>query len=219
MKKKSSVWLVCILLCMSAGVKGQVIRVDGGVAFSKLKAMGIPINSFYDDAIRPFQMSVGLEYYDKEWFNLSSSIGYLRKGGSMDLDISDNVGDVPERVKYHDYIDYLTVNTLFNIKRSVRRETYYVGVGPRLDFKLGASNSSSQTPELMEPGMKDARAVVFGLKCELGFWYDLSEHYRIGANFSYLPSFTKTWVSPAEGSKMKMGDRTFTLGLSLGYRL
>lgn len=215
MKKKNCVWLVCILLCMSVGVKGQVIRVDGGVAFSKLKAKGIPINSIYSDAVRPFQMSVGLEYCDKDWFNLSSSIGYLRKGGSMNVGISDNVGDVTE---YFDYIDYLTVNTLFNMKRSVRRETYYVGVGPRLDFKMGARSTCSALPEL-EPTMKDARAVVFGLKCELGFWYDLNEHYRIGANFSYLPSFTKAWVSPAEDSKMKIGDRTFTLGLSLGYRL
>lgn len=214
MKKKSCVWLVCILLCVSAGMKGQVIRVDGGVAFSKLKVRGIPINSFYDDAVRPFQMSVGLEYCENDLYNLSSSIGYLRKGGSMK--VYENI--VGAYSIYKDYIDYLTVNTLFNLKRSVRRETYYIGVGPRLDFKLGTSNNL-EANDMAITAIQDARAVVFGLKCELGFWYDLNEHYRIGANFSYLPSFTKTWVSPAEDSKMKMGDRTFTLGLSLGYRL
>lgn len=219
MKKKSCVWLVCLLLCMSAGVKGQVIRVDGGVAFSKLKAKGIPINSFYDGVVIPFQMSVGLEYGEGDWYNLSSSIGYLRKGGSMNVEITENIGDVSRRVKYQDYVDYLTVNTLFNVKRSIRRETYYVGVGPRLDFKMGASSTCSAFPEILQPSMKDARAVVFGMKCELGFWYDLNEHYRIGGNFSYLPSFTKTWVTPAVNSKLKIGDRTFTLGLSLGYRL
>lgn len=60
-------------------------------------------------------------------------------------------------------------------------------------------------------GMKGGQAVVFGLKCEAGFWYDLNEHYRVGANFAYLPSFTNTWG--------ELKDRTFTVGLSLGYRL
>lgn len=35
--------------------------------------------------------------------------------------------------------------------------------------------------------------------------------FRVGANFAYLPSFTNTWGG--------LKDRTFTVGLSLGYRL
>ena len=217
MKKKSCVWLVCILLCLSSAMEGQVIRLDGGAAFSKLVTRGVPDGYSYN-AVRPFQISAGLEYWDKGAFNLSSSIGYLRKGGSMDVAVEENVGDIPYYTKYKDYIDYLTVNTLFNLKRSVRRETYYIGVGPRLDFKLGTSNCSEAEKIDIGP-IQDARAVVFGLKCEVGFWFDLTEHYRIGTNFSYLPSFTKAWVSPVGDSKMKIGDRTFTLSLSLGYRL
>lgn len=76
MKMKSCVWLVCVLLCMPMVMEGQVIRVDGGAAFSTIRTKGEALG----DGVRPFQMSVGMEYCDKGLFNLTSSIGYLRKG-------------------------------------------------------------------------------------------------------------------------------------------
>lgn len=203
MKMKSCVWLVCVLLCMPMVMEGQVIRVDGGAAFSTIRTKGEALG----DGVRPFQMSVGMEYCDKGLFNLTSSIGYLRKG--MKMEIMENVGDIPSKAS--DYMDYLTVNTLFNIKGSIRRETYYVGVGPRLDFRVGTHHKVSGQADESDWAIKNTQAVVFGLKCEAGFWYDLSERYRVGANFAYLPSFTNTWG--------ELKDRTFTVGLSLGYRL
>lgn len=206
MKMKSCVWLVCVLLCMPMVMEGQVIRVDGGVAFSTIRTKGEALG----DGVRPFQMSVGMEYCDKGLFNLTSSIGYLRKGMKSPILIQENVGDLP--IATRSYMDYLTVNTLFNMKGSIRRETYYVGVGPRLDFNMGNHTvADGPVDDLDLIGMKGGQAVVFGLKCEAGFWYDLNEHYRVGANFAYLPSFTNTWGG--------LKDRTFTVGLSLGYRL
>lgn len=111
--------------------------------------------------------------------------------------IQENVGDLP--IATRSYIDYLTVNTLFNIKASIRRETYYVGVGPRLDFNMGNHTVADGPVEDLDLiGMKGGQAVVFGLKCEAGFWYDLSERYRVGANLwlganSALQSFRTSY--------------------------
>lgn len=213
MKKKYYVGLVCLLLCLSPAMKGQVIRLDGGVAFSKLMSRGVKGFDQYDRKVMPFQMSVGVEYLDKELFNLSSSVGYIRKGGKSK--IYETI-DAVEPTVYADYLDYVTMNTLFVLKRSVRRETYYVGGGPRLDVKVGYHPGLPIDEDL---SMNKFRPLVFGLKCELGFWYDLTDRYRLGVNFSYLPSFTKTWKPVADDAAIKLGDRTFTLGLSLGYRL
>lgn len=51
----------------------------------------------------------------------------------------------------------------------------------------------------------------FGLKCVGGIRKDFG-NMQLGINIAYLPTFTR--VIPGGGH-----DRTFTFGLSLGYRL
>lgn len=216
--------IVGLFLCLGVMTKAQVIRVDGGMAFSKLSTYKSPFGDVLNKFITPFQMSVGIEYMDKNSFYLSSSIGYLRKGGKDDLtENNSEIGAKPTKgtVKY--LMDYLTVNTLFNIKKEVRREIYYVGIGPRVDFKVKDKSKLKLQSEIENlnnhapiPG---TQSVVLGLKCDAGFWYRLDDHFRLGAHISYLPSFTKTWSSPVEGVEMYQKDRTFTLGIALGYAL
>lgn len=122
------------------------------------------------------------------------------------------------KINYKYFIDYLTVNTLFNAKHSVRRATYYIGAGPRLDFKVGSKETEFEDVEYINGGKPDINSVVFGLKCEAGVWYKLDDRFRLGANVSYLPSFTKAWTSPV-APDVTMTTRLFTLGVSLGYVL
>lgn len=217
MKSKSCVWLALLSLCFAISANAQMLKVEGGVAFPKLRMKGFDGNQLFDKSVVPFQMAVGLEYLDRGTFNLSSSIGYLRSGGKYDVVFNPVTGENASTFNYKYFIDYLTVNTLFNIKRSVRRETYYIGVGPRLDFKIGSKETefegvgyNGQKPEM--------NAVVFGLKCEAGFWYALDDRFRLGANVSYLPSFTKAGRSPVDPD-ITMSARSFTLGISFGYVL
>lgn len=219
MKNKSSVWLVVLLFLFVATANGQMLKVEGGMAFSKLRTQGLNGNQFFDKSVKPFQMSVGVEYLDKEHFNLSSSIGYFRTGGKDEIIMAGGDGEIlNSNFEYKYLIDYLTVNTLFNIRKTDNRTTYYIGVGPRLDFKLGSSKNVNQDLENADELMPEVNTVIFGLKCEAGFWYDLSDKFRIGANVGYLPSFTKAWTSPV-ASDVTMTTRSFTLGVSLGYVL
>lgn len=91
MKKEKCVWLVCILLCFSSMVEGQTITVENGIAISSLR------KSDYDNRVCPYQIAVGYEYADKGWFNLSSSIGYLKKGGKMHLNIYEDLSSVKSK--------------------------------------------------------------------------------------------------------------------------
>lgn len=217
MRNRSCVWLIALLCTISAATHGQVLKVEGGVAFSKLKPQGLKDVQLFDKSVAPFHMSVGLEYLDREHFNLSSSIGYLRTGGKDEIIVNAVTGE-GSTFDYKYFIDYITVNTLFHIKSTIRRETYYIGVGPRLDFKIGSKETELGGKEVINSENPKMNAVVFGLKCEAGFWYALTDRMRLGINVSYLPSFTNAWTSPAV-SDVGMRSRTFTLGAVLGYVL
>ena len=189
MKRKKCVWLVCILLCISSMVEGQTITVENGIAISSLRKSG------YDNRVCPYQIAVGYEYADKGWFNLSSSIGYLKKGGKMHLNIYEDISSY-EDVLLKANIHYLTLNTVFNVKKTfVSGVTAFVGAGPRLDFKLkGSFTCDGPKYEDHETTEEEAfRNVVLGLQ------------------FAYLPNLSKM---AKEGYACH--DRTFTLGLVIG---
>ena len=54
--------------------------------------------------------------------------------------------------------------------------------------------------------------IIVGLKCETGVNYNF-DRYLLGLNVSYLPSFIKP------NKDFIAHDRTFTVGILLGYRL
>ncbi len=207
MKKKSCVWLVCVLLCVTVMGKAQVVTLENGFGISSMRYKGIGQAL---DKIHPYHVSLGMQYLDKGWFNLSSNVGYLRRG--------ERDKEEPTSVWAGSYqviginLHYLTLNTTFDLKKMSRDSyTCYIGVGPRIDFLLkssadlygGDNNYAKQT-------IDGFHSVLFGLKCVGGIRKDFG-CMQIGLNFAYLPSFTR--LNPATR------DRTFTFGLSLGYKL
>jgi len=162
----------------------------------------------------PYQLSVGLNYADKSWFNLSSQIGYIRKGGKDKIALWDEPGGMSNyTLQYKEGAGYLSVNTTFQLKKNIRRETYYIGAGPRVDFKLNTLENSIEDEDSFHAF--NSRTVLYGLKCEAGFNYTINK-ILLGINFSYLPSFNKQIDTEYE---LYLRDRTFTLGIVVGYVL
>lgn len=219
MKRMNYVWLLFLLFCSVSVVKAQMLKVESGMSFSKLRTTGLENGQLFNKSVKPFQGSIGIEYWNKKYFYLSSSVGYIRMGGNEEVYQYD--GPDPTNVSFVDhkyFIDYLTINTLFNLKRSVHRFTYYLGVGPRIDVKMGMKEIGIGSMEYVDGQHPEVNSVVLGLKCELGVWYALDNRFRLGANLGYLPSFIKAWTSPVI-SDIKMTTQAFTLGLTLGYVL
>jgi len=179
-----------------------VIKIENGVSIGTLHG----VQYLFDKAITPYQATIGIDYLDGGWYNLSSSAGFLRKGGSFEIDNSKEDGTL-ERLDIKTYLDYITVNTTFRVKKtSANNYSLYAGVGPRLDFKI---NNNEISTIYLSTDYK-YRNIIPGLKCELGVDY-MMERYRIGLNFAYLPSFVK----PIKDSPLR--DRVFTVGVILGY--
>ncbi|MDR0748279.1 MAG: hypothetical protein LBF62_01750 [Tannerellaceae bacterium] len=167
-------------------------------------------------AMRPYQIALGVSYLDRGWFNLSSQAGYIRKGGKEKIPVYDNVGSaLTEYLVLKTGADYVSVNTTFQLKRNVRREIYYVGVGPRVDFRVNHFSSFAKTDDAGLPVTIKAKPVLYGLKCELGFDYAI-DRLLLGVNFSWLPTFNKQ-IDP--GYEYAFRDQTFTLGFVAGYLL
>lgn len=211
MKAKNYVWLVCLLFCLSTAGNAQVLKLEGGVALAGMTNKGIDI---FDKLVGPFQMSAGIDYMDRGWYELSSSVGYLRKGGAGEIGVTNEVGQYLGEARFKHKLDYLTVNTTFRVKKVFQdKYTLYAGIGPRVDFALkGREGTSSKFADFIGyREVSNLRKVIVGLKCEAGINY-MIDRYMVGANISYLPSFMKPLNNDFR-------DRTFSLGLVVGYVL
>ena len=214
MKNKSYVWLVCVLLSIAAMGKAQVVTLENGVGITSLRT-----GDFSTDKVYPYHISLGYQYLDKGWFNLSSNIGYLRKGGQVKIDYNSIFGESSGNVILKSKLNYLTINTTFDIKKtSTDGYTFFVGVGPRIDFKLKATDESYADWDDLNHDYPNQKSTIkglhplqFGLKCVGGIRKDFG-NVQLGVNIAYLPTFTRVISGGAH-------DRTFTFGLSLGYKL
>lgn len=214
MKNKSCVWLVCMLLCIAVKGNAQVITLENGFGITSMRAKKASTNKVY-----PYQMSLGYQYLDKGWYNLSSNIGYTRRGGQVKIPYNSITGaEWSGRITEKDKLHYLTLSTTFDIKKTSRDGyTFFIGVGPRLDFNLKSVVTTYSDFDDTVSDYKSTKEkldgihpVLFGLKCVGGIRKDF-RNMQLGFNIAYLPSFTCL----SDGIR----DRTFTFGLSLGYKL
>ena len=214
MKNKSCVWLVCMLLCIAVKGNAQVITLENGFSITSMRAKKASTNKVY-----PYQMSLGYQYLDKGWYNLSSNIGYTRRGGQVKIPYNSITGsEWSGRITEKDKLHYLTLSTTFDIKKTSRDGyTFFIGMGPRLDFNLKSVVTTYSDFDDTVSDYKSTKEkldgihpVLFGLKCVGGIRKDF-RNMQLGVNIAYLPSCTRL----SDGIR----DRTFTFGLSLGYKL
>ena len=64
-------------------LNGQTIKIQGGTSISKLDWQNA--NQLNNKKLIGHSVFAGLDYFDKQYFNLSSNIGLIRKGGEYDI--------------------------------------------------------------------------------------------------------------------------------------
>ncbi len=215
MTKKLSLSILIILI-NTLNLFSQIIKVENGISMTSFQFKSY--ESPFDKKIYTYQISSGIDYLDKGWFNLSSNVGYIRRGGKSIYESRNNDGDYLGKIADKIHIDYLTLNTTFNVKTTTYNNyTFFAGVGPRLDFKLNRNYTFGGSPSLDISTAPKVNNIAFGLKCTTGAYYEVGR-IQLGLNLSYLPNFTKIFKKD-DGSGSYCHDHTFTLGLSLGYKL
>jgi len=214
--------LLVVGLAIVIFVNGQTIKIQGGTSISKLN-WKIFNNALYDDALIGYSFFMGIDYFDKQYFNLSSNIGMLRKGGVYNtslLSFDENaelisIGTYTEKAT----LDYVSLNTTIDFKYPIKEKfSPFVGVGPRFDY-LVASNKIFE-------GFKEVNTLKnysIGLILGAGLKYDIS-NFQIGLRADYYVNFTEIAhftqiMSNFTPSSEKITANTYTINLIFGYKL
>ena len=216
-RMKSVITFIIIFVLISTNLKSQELFWENGIAFSKLNTRNVENANLdlYPNGITTYQTSMGINYFQHKYYYLSSALGYLEKGGKYPSRYNNRQELLPSE-KF--LVQYLTLNTLFCLKMDIRKEHYYIGVGPRLDIRLNDKivfDTKSENTSIIEE-WPDAKTIVAGLKCEIGFNLNPYKNWIIGLKASYLPSFNVTRSSHYD---LKLKDQTFNLSLILGIDL
>lgn len=207
--------LLVIVFCFTCITFGQTIKVQTGRSFSSLDwRVYNQSTSHYNETLMGYSFFIGLDYLDKKYFNLSSNLGFISKGGKQTVVLMSLLAPSLE-VTYDARLDYLSANTLIDLKYPIfDKMTPYISVGPRIDYLIDYSNQYH-----IQTVKDDLNSLNYGFILGSGLKYDWSR-FQIDIHAHYYLNFNKIADRPAEMSDHgTISDKTFTINLSLGYRL
>jgi len=209
------IFILLIGLAVAVFANGQTIKVQGGISISKMN-WEVPIGSvptIFDKTFIGYSIYAGVDYLDKEYFNLSSNIGMIRKGGKDDEVYFYEKPDVFIGSINKLTLDYLSINTTFDVKYPIKEKVSpFISVGPRLDFVLKRS--------IIFDKMEELRNISVGLLLGAGVKYDIS-NFQIGLRADYYLDFIKPAKFFDTNDKLygRISLNTFTVNLTVGYRI
>jgi hypothetical protein len=198
---------------ISESKNGQHIKIQTGTTLSKLDWQNLGL---YNETLIGHSLLAGIDYLENKYFNLSSNLGFIQKGGKETLIFVDVEGEQIAEITMEAKLDYFTVNTTLDLKYPIKDKILsFISVGPRFDYLVSYSYPFD--------GLNDAGVLKkynFGLILGGGIKYDLSE-IQIGLRADYYLDFDKVADWPAEtgNSGGKVEDKTITLNLTIGYKL
>lgn len=192
--------LIVTCLILTGTSYAQTFKIDNGVTINSLKGEDFDI---FPRKIVSYSMMLGVEYFQRQWYYLSSQIGYLQLGGKegeMALDPASN-----DKQTWN----YTQLNTSFRLRMKFRTSEIYIGAGPYLNLLIGSGGFEKD----LYTGYTTQRA-NWGSKLEAGL-NGIVERYKVGLNCAYLLPVSAVAKSPYTS----IDPRSVSIYLSLGYRL
>lgn len=212
------VFLITLGLALTMLVQGQTIKLQGGVSFSTLdwKLTVINVSPIFDETLIGHSVFIGMDYLEKPYYNLSSNIGLIRKGGQDHLILMDTTGVILDKSRLEKAtLDYLTFNTTLDLKYTIKETfTPFVSFGPRFDYLINYSNNAFEIIYKTHELNKYTWGMIFGG----GAKYDVSK-LQFGLRADYYLDFTKVADWKSNGVTGDISTKTFAVSLSVGYKL
>ena len=191
--------LILIGLTITFLLNGQT-KIKGGITLSSL-SWDISRNSKYiSKTLLGYSASIGMDYFDRTYYNLSFSMGVLRKGGVVR--VSSYMYDGTESIQ----LDYVSFNTTIDFKYPIKKLAPFVSIGPRVDYIISHDDS-----------FKNINKFSTGVLLGAGIKYNFSK-IQIGFQADYFMNFNRIVNQPSSSDNYgtKVNDRTFALSLILG---
>lgn len=196
---------------------GQTVKIQTGTTFSKLDwVIGNLDLDLYNETLIGYAVFAGVDYFEKKYFNLSSNVGFIRKGGKGTITFTTETGEPIDEKIERAKLDYCTVNTTLEIKYPIKEKILpYISFGPRFDYLTKHSKEFDVLNEI-----EALKKYNLGLILGGGIRYDLSR-FQIGLRTDYYLNFNKVAEWPVQTGNLggKVEDKTITLNLTTGYKL
>jgi hypothetical protein len=206
--------IVCCILCLDTFfVSGQTINIQAGTSLSKLDWVMDETN-YFNNTLIGYSAFAGIDYMDSRYFNLSSNLGYVRKGG-RDKIIYINLYGVETGTDYMNAsLDYLSFNTAVDVKVPINNIVPYLCFGPRIDFLIMHHRLYNGIDD-----MGGLNSVSYGLLFGGGIKYDMPT-IQFGIKAEYYLNFNKVaeW-SPQNNLNYDIKDNTLLLSVTIGFKL
>jgi len=211
--------LILIGLTFVFFTNGQILKIQGGTSISKLDwdVPAIHNGSLYNKTLIGYSVFAGIDYLDKNFFNLSSNIGMIRKGGKSDnMTLTDSMGNELRNLTVKPTLDYLSINTTIDFKYPIKKKVFpFLSIGPRIDYLLNSSGEFSYLKQT-----NDLKTISFGLILGAGVKYNISK-FQLGLRADYFLDFTKVadWSVTTNRVAGDISANTFSINLTVGYRI
>jgi hypothetical protein len=203
--------LTIILTVISLLSVGQTLTFQGGLSYSKLDfEVDMLDETLFNDQLIGYSFLIGMDYADNKFFNLSTNIGVIRKGGKDDIMLSNEAGDNLGYIEVEETLDYFTINTTFDLKYELNHlGNPFVSVGPRFDYLINYSDIFDELEEF-----NDLNKYNMGLIIGFGYKYEIFD-VVFGLRADYYANFLKI----AEWDVGSATDETYTITATIGYKI
>ncbi len=172
----------------------------------------------FDKNIIGFDASMGVEYLNLKYFNLSSSLGLIQKGGKDSIMVTGVQGENGSMEEFKIRLNYLTINTVAELKVPIKGFIIpYVLIGPRLDYLISYKESASFIKQFDE--IENVNKFIYGFITGAGINFKIKK-IQLGIVFDYYFNINKLvdYTSYKVVSN-KISNKTFTLNLLVGFKL
>jgi hypothetical protein len=141
-------------------IHAQVVRVNNGVSITSLSLKDDSKFNLLNDYVTPYNVSLGIDYVERQYWNLSTEIGYIGIGGK---DVILNNGLEDESIIIKEKGEYIQLNTTVRVKPSKKYQCTYMGIGPAFNLLIGKQRFKYLN-------LRDYRInkFLYGVKMEVG---------------------------------------------------
>jgi hypothetical protein len=192
---------------------GQILKIQVGTSLSSLDWKLNTWGSQFSKTLVGFSGSIGIDYFAKKNFNLSSNLGFLTKGGVEKTGLTDASGfPTDEEIVRQAKLNYVSFNTCIDLKYPLKEAFIpYLSVGPRIDYLISHSK---------EFDIVDHKNISYGLVIGAGIKYDISK-VQFGLRGDYFLNFNKIaeWQAQPGNLGGQITDKTILISLTIGYKL
>lgn len=198
--------LLPVFLLFYLNSQSQKIHASAGVAISKLD-WSIP--GLFKDPVTTAIGDIGLTYLDRKIFDVTSTVGYMQKGGKGIATFTDAAGNYISTETVKALLNYITVKNAVRVKLPAGRFKPFVTAGIYAGFLVSANENLNKSA---------FKTVNIGGIAGIGFLLKLLKN-EIGIQANYLPSFNKLRNESINGYKSTIGDQTFSISAFVGIKI